>query len=134
MQNLIKQSTVQSVMLPASSLSNFTSLLLTCSFAFGFQASSKNGGKTRRYRGMQITSLALMKSLNEHFISPCVPSEFRILPCTSQSRRDTYLETVLGVEFDWFEVLDVFRLEEHITYNCAFLMTLQWIASQDDSL
>ena len=48
----------------------------------------------------------------------CDPSNFLV------SKKETYLETILGVEFDWLEILYVFGFEKHITNNCSLLVTL----------
>lgn len=48
----------------------------------------------------------------------CDPSSLLV------SKKETYLETILAVEFDWLKILDVLRFEEHITHNCSLLVTL----------
>lgn len=49
-------------------------------------------------------------------------------------RKGTYLESILRVQLDRLEVLDVFGLKEHVADDGSLLVALEWIACKNDSL
>lgn len=41
--------------------------------------------------------------------------------------------TVLGKELDWFEIVDILGIEEHVPYNCFLLVSSHGVACQENS-
>jgi len=40
----------------------------------------------------------------------------------------------LGVQLNWLEILDVFRVEEHVSDDGFLFVDFEWVAGQDDAL
>ena len=90
----------------SSSASNFSCLRFFGSIdARGFHERSNQSGKTRRYKGIQITSSCLIQSLNMHFMRPCVPNDAFICPYKTTD----FLVKQTGDYLPWDHSLCIFR-------------------------
>jgi len=38
------------------------------------------------------------------------------------------------VQLDWLEVVDVVRVEEHVSNSCGLLVNFEWVTCEGDSL